>query len=106
MNLPICPESEFLVWDQPHSKFIDFSYLIRRELFQGIFGPLPIKCELALKLCIKLMTNSLQAHTKIDQQFQIKSDLNLMAISLQTHYKTPSKLKFCDLKFALSIQIQ
>jgi hypothetical protein len=42
------------------------------------------------------MTNSLQAHTKIDQQFKIRSDLNLMTISLQTHTKTPSKLKFSD----------
>jgi hypothetical protein len=47
------------------------------------------------------MTNSLQAHTKSDQQFQIRIDLGLMTISIQTHTKTPSKLKLCDKKFAL-----
>jgi hypothetical protein len=46
------------------------------------------------------MTNSLQAHTKSDKQFQIRSDLNLMTISLQTDSKTPSKLKLGDQKFA------
>jgi hypothetical protein len=40
------------------------------------------------------MTNSLQAHTKGDQQFKITSDLDLITISLQTHTKTHSKLKF------------
>jgi hypothetical protein len=38
------------------------------------------------------MTNSLQGQTKGDKQFQIRSDLNLVTISLQTHTKTPSKL--------------
>ncbi len=42
------------------------------------------------------MINSLQAHTKSDQQFQISSDLNLKTISLQSHTKIPSKLKFGD----------
>jgi hypothetical protein len=51
------------------------------------------------------MTNSLQAHTKSDQQFQIRSELNFMPISLQTHTKAPSKLRFSDLKFALSTTI-
>jgi hypothetical protein len=45
---------------------------------------------------LKLMTNSLQVRTKSEQQFQIRSDLNLETISLQTHNKTPSKLKFGD----------
>jgi hypothetical protein len=49
-----------------------------------------------VKLGLKLMTNSLQAHTNSDLQFQIRSDLYLMTISLQTHTKTPSKLKFGD----------
>jgi hypothetical protein len=31
-------EGKFLVKDQPHSKLITFSYLIRRELFLRIFG--------------------------------------------------------------------
>jgi hypothetical protein len=42
----------------------------------------------------KAHTNSLQAHTKSNQQFQISSVLDLMSISLQTYTKIPSKLKF------------
>jgi hypothetical protein len=47
------------------------------------------------------MTNSLQAQTKSDKQFQIMSDLNLMTSSLETHTKTLSKLKFGDKNFVL-----
>jgi hypothetical protein len=43
---------------------------------------------------LKLMANYLQVYTKSDQQFQIRSDLNFMTISLQTHTKTPYELKF------------
>jgi hypothetical protein len=49
-----------------------------------------------VKLCIKVMTNSLQAHTKSDYQFEIGIDLNLKTISLETQTQTSSKLKFCD----------
>jgi hypothetical protein len=49
-----------------------------------------------MKLCITVMTNSLQAHIKIGLQFLIKSILNLMTIFLQIHTKTSSKLKFCE----------
>jgi hypothetical protein len=49
-----------------------------------------------MKLGIKLMTNSFKAHTKSNLKFQIRSDLNLITISLQAHTKTASKLKFCD----------
>jgi hypothetical protein len=58
------PEDKFFVLDQPHSKLITFSYLIGGSFFQGVFGK--IRYELVVKLCIKLMTNSLQAHTKSD----------------------------------------
>jgi hypothetical protein len=51
------------------------------------------------------MSKSLQAHTKRDKQFQIRSDLSLMKISIQTQTKTLIKLKFGDLKFALSLKI-
>jgi hypothetical protein len=44
----------------------------------------------------KAHANSLKAHTKSDQQFQIKSDLNLVTIAHQAYAKTPSKLKLCD----------
>jgi hypothetical protein len=50
---------------------------------------------------MKLMSKSLQAHTESDKQFQIVSDLSLMTLSHQDHYKTHSKLKLFDLKFAL-----
>jgi hypothetical protein len=52
------PEGKLLVWGQPHSNCITFSYLIRRELFRGIFSHLQIRYELEVKLYIKLMTNS------------------------------------------------
>jgi hypothetical protein len=59
-------EVKFLVWDQPHSKLIRFSYIIGRELLQGIFGHLQISYEVVVKLCAQLMTNSFQAPTKSD----------------------------------------
>jgi hypothetical protein len=40
------------------------SYQIRGRFFQEIFGHLKFSCELVVKLWIKLMTNSLQTHTK------------------------------------------
>jgi hypothetical protein len=59
-------KGKFLVRDQPHSKLITLSYLIRRDLFQVIFGHLQIRYEPVVKLFTKLITNSLQAHTKSD----------------------------------------
>jgi hypothetical protein len=59
--------------DPTSLKLVTISYLIRRELFQGIFGHLQIRYELVVKFCIKLLT-----------------------ISLQTHTKTNFKSKFCD----------
>jgi hypothetical protein len=62
----LAPEGQFLVRDKPYSKLVTFSSLIRRELLQGIFGHLQIRYELVVRLCKKLMTNSLQAYTKSD----------------------------------------
>jgi hypothetical protein len=35
-------EGKFLVRDQPHSKLTTLSYLIKRDIFLGIFGHLQI----------------------------------------------------------------
>jgi hypothetical protein len=80
-------QGKFLVGDQPLSKLITFSNLIRRELLLEIFGHLQIKYELVVKLCIKLMTNSLQTHTS-DWKFQIWRDLNLMINSYRNSHQT------------------
>jgi hypothetical protein len=58
-----CPEGKFLVRDHTHSKLITLR-LIRRESFSRIFW-FEIRNELVVKLCLKLMTNSLQLIPKV-----------------------------------------
>jgi hypothetical protein len=83
-----CSEGEFLVRYQPQSKLITLSYLIR-SFFQGTFGQLKFRYELAVKLWIKLLTNSLQTYIlKVTKNYKF----GVTSTSWQSHHKLIPKL--------------
>jgi hypothetical protein len=90
-------ENKFLVRDQPQTQLKTSSYLIMTEILsKNFWTPLvSSKSDISffVKLCIGFVTKSLQGHTESALKCQIKSDFNLMTISLQTHTNTLSKLK-------------
>jgi hypothetical protein len=95
-------EGKPLVRDQPHFKIVTIIYIIRREFFFQENLVTPSSLQFRYEFLTKFMD---KAHEKLPpsmdipkvaNNFNIRSELNLMTIFLQTDTETPSKLNFGD----------